>query len=394
MTSRRVLPILALFALTSPVLFAHSSPGHSAVFGSDERVLLPSNLKSLQSKIGLLYEPRSKSICTAFCVDERTVVTAAHCLYRTRGERALPLSRMTFRLPGAPLAPQSRIAGASRAQADSFVMAGSVSLSIRPPIEATKDWALVRLQAPVCKSGGLRLSRRQPAALVATANAVSVYQVGFHGDFGKWRLTLSPPCTVGRSAGTADSKTIAQDFSDPATLLLHTCDTGGASSGSPLLVDGNDGPEVVGLNVGTYLQSRIRTEAGTVVHRFRATKIANTAVSALAFADPADVFRRARIVVNKDGLLRIQTALEAAGFYGGARDGRFGPRLRDAIEAFERSERRVPTGLASEDLLRRLTLLAITRPSVSTTNKSAEPSHATGGEEQPSSGRHSGRSGL
>ena len=69
-----------------------------AVFGADDRTLLPARLTQLENKIGMLYEPRSRSVCTAFCIGEDTVATAAHCLFRTRGERPLPLANVPFRL--------------------------------------------------------------------------------------------------------------------------------------------------------------------------------------------------------------------------------------------------------------------------------------------------------
>ena len=92
----------------------------------------------------------------------------------------------------------------------------------------------------------------------------------------------------------ADWSTIAQDFADPDALILHTCDTGGASSGSPLLLDGADGPEVIGINVGTYVQSKVLMQEGKVTQRLKADTVANTAVAARAFAAKLEAFRRRR----------------------------------------------------------------------------------------------------
>jgi Putative peptidoglycan binding domain/Trypsin-like peptidase domain len=333
-----------------------------AVFGSDDRVLLPDRLKSLESKIGMLYEPRSRSVCTAFCVDESTIATAAHCLYRTRGERPLPLANITFRLPSMGEGTAGiRIAGAADAAAAQNVIAGSTSLSTRPPIDATHDWALVRLASPACRTGGLPLTHRSPAELSANSEDRSVYQVGYHGDFGNWRLTLSPPCAVRRPGQSEGGRVIAGDFADSSALILHTCDTGGASSGAPLLVDSPRGPEVVGINVGTYLQSHVLTQAGEVLHRYRSDTVANTAVSTLAFVEQKDHFGQAVVLQSRSEIRRIQRALTETGFYKGAIDGRYDGELRDAIEAFEAAERRTRTGLASAELLRRLEAVMATR---------------------------------
>jgi hypothetical protein len=326
-----------------------------AVFGADDRTILPARMKALEEKIGVLYEPKSRSVCTAFCVGEAIVATAAHCLFRTRGERPVPLAGLTFRLSSmGKRAPGVRIAGAARGAAAQNVMTGTTDLSTRPPIDATRDWAFLRLASPVCRKGGLPLVRRTPAELSAKEDARPIYQVGYHGDFGSWRLTYSPPCSVRRLGASKDGRIIAGDFADAGALILHTCDTGGASSGSPLLADGPRGPEVVGINVGTYLQSRVLTQQGEVLHRYRSDAVANTGVSTLAFMDQKHVFENSQVVVTRDGIRRIQRALIAAGHLRGNADGLYGPALRTAIERFEAAERRPRTGLASAELLRRL----------------------------------------
>ena len=330
-----------------------------AVFGPDDRTPLPSRMKALEDKIGLLYEPRSRSVCTAFCVDQSTVATAAHCFYRTRGEAPVPLAKVTFRLASMDRrAAGVRIAGADRGAAAQNIVSGTTSLSTTPPIDATRDWALVRLASPVCRSGGLTLVNRRPAELSADQEARPIYQVGYHGDFGNWRLTLSPPCAVRRLGQKIKGRVIAGDFADAGALILHTCDTGGASSGSPLLTDGPRGPEVVGINVGTYLQSQVLMQSGEVLHRYRSDTIANTGVSTVAFLEQKNQLASVEIISAPSAIGRLQTALAAAGYYRGPSDGRYSSDLRQAIEKFEASERRPRTGIASAEILRRLEALA------------------------------------
>ena len=55
-----------------------------AVFGSDDRVVLGDKIAGLGEKIGLLYDRQSRSVCTAFCVSDRVIATAGHCVFRTR----------------------------------------------------------------------------------------------------------------------------------------------------------------------------------------------------------------------------------------------------------------------------------------------------------------------
>src|SRR5689334_18420350 len=67
-----------------------------AVFGTDDRVALPAKYKDVQQKIGLLFNMRSRTVCTAFCVALDVVATAGHCLHRTLGERAPQLADFWF----------------------------------------------------------------------------------------------------------------------------------------------------------------------------------------------------------------------------------------------------------------------------------------------------------
>ena len=326
-----------------------------AVFGSDDRKRLPSRLARLSRSIGLLYEDRSQSVCTAFCVGNDVIATAGHCLFRTEGEAPLRLRGIQFRLqpPGAP-ATSSRIAGSERNGQAQHVVAGSLKLRVRPPIDAAQDWALIRLTSPICKGNALPLSRQPAQALVKLSAAQKVYQVSYHRDFGSWDLALGAPCPVRRSFNGADWRAIAKDFADAGHVILHTCDTGGASSGSPMLINGANGPEVVGINVGTYMQARVLTQKGEVVHRYKSETVANTAVGVGAFQPVLEALTRAEILTMRSELTTLQRLLRAEGLYVGAEDGIYGPLLNAAVRAFERAEGRSETGLATAVLMKRL----------------------------------------
>ncbi len=325
----------------------------AAIFGKDDRVALPAVHRGLKQQIGLLYEPRSRSVCTAFCVANDIVATAAHCLFRIDGAKPLPLANMWFRLGMRNAKSHTRIAGADAGAAVQNVRAGSMRLSVRPPIDASRDWALVRLARPVCAAGGLRFSSRTIAEITELGAQRRIYQVAFHRDFRDWELALSP-CGVNPTIEGIDRLSLPRDFSDADQLLLHTCDSGGASSGSPLLVNGPLGPEVVGINVGTYVQSKIMMQNDEIVRRFRPDEIANTGVSTTVLAPRLPIFAKAQIVNDRARVRELQVLLERSGFASGTRDGVYGPDLRAAIEAYERAERLAVTGLPTEPLLRRL----------------------------------------
>ena len=338
----------------APYIDVPSAVQRVAVFGSDDRRELPAAYQHLAQKIGVISDLVSRSQCTAFCLSGRVIATAAHCLFRTRDEELPDLRNFRFQLHGRPLASAARIAGAQSSASVAHVAAGSMSLSIRPPIEATKDWALVRLDVPACTAGGLPISQTTVDELASNASAPPVYQAGYHRDFRGERLALGGPCHVSRNFEHAGWKTISGDFSGSDQLILHSCDTGGASSGSPLLIEGANGPEVVGINVGTYVQSRVLMVNGAVAHRYQAENVANTGVSARLLQEALDTLELAQFLTTRTDMRELQLLLSGLGIYSGARDGLYGAASRSAIEAFERLEGRPTTGLATAGLLGRL----------------------------------------
>jgi hypothetical protein len=347
----KALPAVSVFGVLA--CLGTALPAKASVFGADERVPLPQSLRQAGTKLGVFYDSRSHSVCTAFCLAPDVVGTAAHCLYRTSGEKPLRLSDFAFKLHGGT---QSvRIAGADDGSPEANVTSGSTRLNVHPPIDATRDWAMVRLAQPACKSGSFKVSRRPVAEVMKLADGGHVFNIAYHRDLPKWQPMLNTGCNVRRNFTDADWPTIRRDFSDPDQLLLHTCDTGAASSGSPLLIDGTDGPEVVGINVGTYVQSKVIMLNGEVLHRFKSDDVANTGVNSLAFASSLDAFLSADTLASRRDIRRLQESLAARGLYGGPRDGRFGPSLKMAIEDFERASHLPTSGLATRPLLQALT---------------------------------------
>jgi Putative peptidoglycan binding domain/Trypsin len=327
----------------------------AAVFGSDDRVEVPARLDVVGRSVGMLFNNEARTVCTAFCVSDNTIATAAHCLFKTAGETPPRVADFWFgRLNGSNSREFARIAGFTTASTPQHVMAGSTQLSIRPPIDATRDWALVRLSRPLCRGVALPIKVLTPDELVAQADDKRLFQVAYHRDFTNWRLAYSKPCDAARAFTGATRATIAKDFTDVDQLILHKCDTGGASSGSPLLVETANGPVVVGINVGTYVQSRVMMREGEVLHRFKSETVANTGVSAAAFKDRISEFEQAQILPNGQGIRLVQDQLQALQLYDGAVDGSYGPQLRTAISTFELQSRLPITGLATTSLVRRL----------------------------------------
>jgi hypothetical protein len=325
-----------------------------AVFGTDDRSPVPAQYRDLKDRIGLLMNTRTRAVCTAFCVAPDVIATAGHCLYPSTGQRLPRISDFLFAVNYEARRGLARLAGAPNSLTPQFVLSGGLELSVRPPIEAAKDWALIRLATPACKSAFP--VRAMPAEqVIAESAAGRVFQLAYHRDYQPYRLAYSKPCRLERNFPDADWATITKDFADSGHILLHTCDTGGSSSGSPILLETPAGPEVVGINVGTYEQSKVEVENGKVLRRGKSESVANTAVSALAFAPKLDVLKQAVILSNPVQLRELQKALRQHGEYQGPPDGQFSPALRSAIESYERAQGLTVTGLATQALLRRLT---------------------------------------
>ncbi len=330
-----------------------------AVFGTDDRARMPAEGTTLADQIGVLVDLERKTVCTAFCVGHATVMTAGHCLYPPGSREPARLKDIRFRRDLMTTRNDARIAGASNGAGAQHVSAGTTRLSLRPPIDAVKDWAIARLDRDVCPMGGLTLSRRTNEEIIELARERRVYQIAFHRDFQYFSRAIARSCEVGRSFKDVGWETISQDFQEPQSLILHTCDTGGSSSGSPLLIDGADGPEVVGLNVGTYLQSNATAPlgggAGRTVQAAATTRdIANTAIAAHTIANIAIEFNRAEILSDPKQVRDVAAWLNEQRLYNGRRDGRYGPALKSAIEAYEVRQGLAVTGFLTKSLWQRL----------------------------------------
>jgi hypothetical protein len=336
----------------------HATPSNTAmpvaVFGSDDRVALPPKLRPVRDMIGVLFNLRQRTVCSAFCVAPDMIGTAGHCLFKAAGEKAPRLADFWFARNYDAMRDYARVAGFATGAASQNVIAGGAALSTAPPIDATRDWAFIRLSRPVCSKGVLEIEAAPVEQIVREAKAGQVYQISYHRDFVQWQPAYSKPCSFEKSFGGVAWPTIAADFREADNLLLHTCDTGGASSGSPLLMDTAKGPRVIGINVGTYVRSRTLVQDGKVPEKLGTDAVANTGVASIAFARQLTAFRAASILVGVAPIKDLQERLKAAGHYTGPIDGTYGQALKYAIEAFETASKVPVTGLASTDVLTRL----------------------------------------
>lgn len=326
-----------------------------AVFGEDDRRDLPEELSPLEGKIGMLYEQSTQTLCTAFCVGKDVIATAAHCLFQPKNGRLPDLGEVTFRLNYGKTYQQSGIFGRRTPFTKHYVAVGTTAFNNEPPLSAPRDWALVKLERPVCRFGALKVETLPVEELIQKSAEKKVFQVAYHWDYKHWQLAYSKPCAVKRDFEQIKWRFIRQHFIDYDQLLLHQCDTGGASSGSPILIetDTPSAPSVVAINVGTYTRTRILLRKGEVIKKLTPDIIANTGVVSAAFKQVIPELETGEVITSQDDMRRLQSELHTRGLYTGTIDGELGRGTRTAIINFETSLGQPSTGLPMLSLLRR-----------------------------------------
>ena len=325
-----------------------------AIFGSDDRREVPDSLSSLEGKIGMLYEQSSQTLCTAFCVGRDVIATAAHCLFQPKNNRLPDLEDVTFRLTYGKTLLTSGIFARHTAFTKNYIAVGTTAFNNEPPLSAPRDWAVVKLERPICRFGALKVESRPVPDLIKKSQENRIFQVAYHWDYTHWQLAYSTPCRIQRDYAQISWRLISQHFIDHDQLLLHNCDTGGASSGSPLLLatDPPGAPIAVAINVGTYTRTRLLMRKGEVAKKLDPDIIANTGVNGTAFNHVIAQMESAEIINSKEEMVRVQSELQLRGFYNGSIDGTLGRDTRAAIIRFEASTGVKPTGLPTRGLLR------------------------------------------
>lgn len=321
-----------------------------AVFEADQRTVLDGNKLKLSAYIGTLSTGNGGPVCSAVCLGPDMIATASHCLYGTSAAKGPALGDITFATSAEPQQ-RANIAGGETAMQSQNIISGTTRLNVQPPIDAVNDWAIVRLAAPVCRSGGLALHEATAAEREGMSVEQPLYQVAMHRDLPDTDLRYDGPCALKRDFPQAGADLISRDFTRPDAILFHHCDTGPGSSGSPMLVDGDNGPEIAAINIGTYVISRSVVEARAGDAADKSTPIANTAIATRQFAAAVADLGARDLLSTPAEVLRLELRLKALGHLRGPAEGRLTPGLRSAIESFEVQMGRAPAGLASRAIL-------------------------------------------
>ena len=327
----RIVESLWGLAVAVCCLVGLTGPASSAVFGADERATLPIARQILKSKIGALRSGKTGTACTAFCLSSDVIATASHCVFGAPDAAAPDLSSLEFQLEGAAPAGVGGRAIGAEAQ---HIIAGARRLSLTPPIDAARDWAALKLEGPACPAGGLPLSDVVPPA----AAGDGVYHVGIHRD-------VAPPPVLRFSADCSfavDREAASRDFAEPRAVLLHACDTGAGSSGSPMLIDRNGQAEVVALNVGVYVVAARSVPSAAGGNDPPRQPIANTAISIVPLAAAFNELAARGSLTTPNQIVRVQRHLVQLALFNGNITGRVDGALVAAVRAYERRKTIAP----------------------------------------------------
>ena len=322
-----------------------------AVFGADERAPLAGSQLEFKKTIGTLTSRKTGATCTAFCVGPDVIATASHCLFGTAESAKPDITDMEFALHSGSAIEATPLAGLATGMVKQNIISGTEALAVRPPIDAANDWAIARTETAICHGGGLKLSEKSQSEIAKLARDGAIYQVAMHRDLPQPELMLGKPCGAERTFPGADAETIARDFRDPEAVIFHTCDTGGGSSGSPLLIDGANGPDVIGINVGTYVLSKMVLRASGKAEPEKSQPIANTAVETARFSGAVATLSARDLIRDPSEVRHLEIQLRKYQLYRGRATGHLTGDLEEAIKHFETLTGRQPTGLIRRALL-------------------------------------------
>lgn len=270
-------PKTALFSSSQSA----SGPTTASTASTKPRTVGQPASDALAGKIGLIRFQNARPHCTAFCLSKSLIATAGHCIRGTSPEAHPHHQRLVFESSSG-----NSTNGVAPPRTQSSAILGLVSgggrVSFRAPIDADQDWALLRLQNPICVQGGIQVSTpSEPSSRsVAQSNLLVPRPIAT----GKTNVSYTiRPCKQKSPLNRKTAKQIASDFSAPDQLLFHDCDPGPLASGTPILQQTAAGPEIVAMHVGSYVRSRVVEKNSAIIERITSRSVANIAVRVDAF---------------------------------------------------------------------------------------------------------------
>ncbi|MEL6746388.1 MAG: hypothetical protein AAFO79_01035 [Pseudomonadota bacterium] len=229
------------------------------VFSPDDRGFVPSWYAKEAAGVGALLSRVERSKCSAFCVGDRLIASAAHCLLRNLAKRqaagTLPAETGPAETGPTETGPADTVL-TDMARSFTFVLQnpvatakikigaiGTTVLAGRAPINTVDDWLLAELSAPVCRGRVLNIGgdSGRPLALIG------------HQQDRRNGLSFAANCDGSLHRLGTKAASITGQFLQPQDLVFHDCDAAGHASGAPLFAVGaGQSLTVVGIHSGSF----------------------------------------------------------------------------------------------------------------------------------------------